>query len=121
MRVLGDLESDGDLQIDGRVDGNLRVKSVTIGQSATVNGAVLGDKIIVAGSVNGEIRGQSVVLAATAKVVGDIHHQSLAIDAGAFLQGLCKRMAAEQPNGEVGSAPTRPSGGNGSPRAKTAL
>jgi cytoskeletal protein CcmA (bactofilin family) len=117
MRVLGNLESDGDVQIDGRVDGDLRIRSVTIGEGATVNGAVFGETIVVAGSVNGEIRGQSVMLSATAKVVGDIHHNSLAIDAGAFLQGLCKRMTE---GAEDGATPAATSGG-GNGRAKKAI
>ncbi|MDW3207235.1 MAG: polymer-forming cytoskeletal protein [Alphaproteobacteria bacterium] len=95
MRVLGDLESEGDVQIDGRVDGDLRIRTVTVGQGATVNGAIYGDTIRIAGTVNGEIRGGSVLLADTARVVGDIHHKTLSIEAGAFLQGLCKRDGEE--------------------------
>jgi len=95
MRIQGDLESEGDVQVDGRVDGDLRVRTVTVGEQAVVNGAVFGDAITIAGQVNGEIRGKAVKLLATAKVVGDIHHDSLAIDAGAFLQGLCRRISEE--------------------------
>jgi len=96
MRVLGDLETEGDVQIDGRIDGDLRTRTVTIGQSAVINGSIRGDTIKVAGTVNGEIRGSTVILTATAKVVGDIHHKSLSIDAGAFLQGLCKRITIDE-------------------------
>lgn len=91
MRVLGDLETEGDVQVDGRVDGDLRTRTVTIGKSATVNGAIHGETIRISGTVNGEIRGTAVILTDTAKVIGDIHHKTLSIDAGAFLQGLCKR------------------------------
>ena len=96
MCILGDLESEGDVQVDGRVNGDLRTRTVTVGQGATINGAITGETIKIAGTVNGEIRGNTVVLTATAKVVGDIHHKSLSIDAGAYLQGLCKRMSAEE-------------------------
>ena len=91
MHIQGDLETQGDAQVDGIVDGDLRTRSVTIGPSATVNGTISGDVIRVAGTVNGEIHGESVYLAASARVMGDIYHKSLSIDAGAFLQGLCKR------------------------------
>ncbi len=101
MCILGDLESEGDVQVDGRVNGDLRTRTVTIGQGATINGAITGETIKIAGTVNGEIRGSTVVLTATAKVVGDIHHKSLSIDAGAFLQGLCKRMSTEEKISEV--------------------
>lgn len=91
MKILGDLETEGDVQVDGQVDGDLRTRSVTIGKSATINGSITGETVNVAGTVNGQINGTNVVLTATAKVVGDILHGSLSIDAGAFLEGLCKR------------------------------
>lgn len=111
MRVLGDLESDGDVQVDGRVDGDLRIRTVTVGQGATVNGAIYGDTIRIAGTVNGEIRGGSVILGDTARVIGDIHHKTLSIEAGAFLQGLCKRDGEEVVPGQ--DAVTKPKTGNG--------
>lgn len=104
MRIVGDLETEGDAQIDGRIDGDLRTRTVTIGQGATINGSICGDTIKISGTVNGEVRGTTVILTATAKVIGDIHHKSLSIDAGAFLQGLCKRMAADTPDAK-GAAP----------------
>lgn len=109
MRVLGDLETDGDVQIDGQIDGNLRTRVVTIGEDATVNGGIVGDNIRIAGSVNGEIRGGTVTLASTARVVGDIYHNSLSIDAGAFVQGLCKRSIdgdqSDEPPAEIPAKP----------------
>jgi len=44
----------------------------------------------VAGTVKGQINGRVVELSRTAKVTGDIVHESLAIEAGAFIQGLCR-------------------------------
>lgn len=121
MRVLGDLETEGDVQVDGRVDGDLRTRTVTIGKSATVNGAIHGDTIRISGTVNGEIRGSSVILTDTARVIGDIHHKTLSIDAGAFLQGLCKQegddVIAAQTRA-ASAAPNAANGGNG--KVKTA-
>jgi len=38
------------------------------------------------------VKGANVTLAKTAKVTGDILHQTLAIEPGAFLEGHCKRI-----------------------------
>ncbi len=38
------------------------------------------------------MKGANVTLAKTAKVTGDILHQTLAIEPGAFLEGHCKRI-----------------------------
>jgi len=92
LRIVGDLTSAGDLQIDGTVEGDIQSRTVTIGESAQVTGSIAGDTIRVCGSVNGQIKGQTVTLDKSAKVVGDIHHQSLAIEPGAFLEGHCRRL-----------------------------
>ena len=110
MRILGDLETDGDVQVDGQVDGDLRTRSVTIGKSATINGSITGETVNVSGAVNGQINGAKVILASSARVVGDILHDSLSIDAGAFLEGLCKRKTDEGSGGADASksVPTIP-------------
>lgn len=92
LRVTGDLDSDGDIQIDGYVEGDVRSSSVTVGEHAVVAGAITSDLINVAGTVKGQINGKVVELASTAKVTGDIVHESLAIEAGAFIQGLCRHV-----------------------------
>ena len=90
------MKTDGDVQIDGVVDGDVESDLLTIGDSAVVNGCVVGEIIRVAGTVNGEITGRVVELTRTARVAGDINHHSLAIEAGAFVQGLCRRIEPKQ-------------------------
>ena len=93
LRVVGDLNGDGELQIDGAVDGNIRAKSLLIGETAHIKGEIIADSLRVHGSGSGHIKARAVVLGATAYVVGDIFHEELAIETGAFLEGHCKRIA----------------------------
>ncbi len=97
LHVRGDLISTGDIHIDGEVDGDVRSVRVTIGETAAVNGSVFADEVHVSGAVNGEISAKSVVLTKTAAVKGDVNHESLSIEAGAFIQGLCKRVQMDSP------------------------
>jgi cytoskeletal protein CcmA (bactofilin family) len=96
MYVKGNLETEGDVQIDGKIDGDLKTFNVTVGKGATVNGEIHGQRITISGNVNGQIRGDEVLLSHSAHVVGDIHHKTLSIDAGAFLQGLCQRISGTE-------------------------
>ncbi|WP_420547101.1 bactofilin family protein [Curvivirga sp.] len=91
MVLTGNVASKGDMHVDGDVTGDIHSYRLTIGEKATVNGSLFGDEIIVSGHVKGEITGRVVRLTSTADVTGDINHDSLSIEAGAHLQGLCKR------------------------------
>ncbi len=95
LKVTGDLLSDGDIQVDGVIEGDIQSRTVTVGEAAHVKGSISADTVRVCGAVTGQVRGTSVTLAKTAKVTGDILHQTLAIEPGAFLEGHCKRL--EQP------------------------
>lgn len=48
------------------------------------------------GTVNGEIRARSVIMSSTARVTGDVIHEELTIDAGAYIEGQMMRRDAEQ-------------------------
>ena len=118
MHVVGNIISEGDIQVDGRLEGDIRSQKLTVGQSAVITGTIYGDQIRIAGTVKGEIVARVVVLTSTAKVTGDIRHDSLSIDAGAFVQGLCKRVDAEQlkPPAEISlEGDMQPSAGTGGP------
>ncbi len=92
LKIVGDLNSGGDLQIDGTVEGDITSRSLTIGEGAVVRGVLMAETVRIYGSVIGEVRANSVILSATAKVSGDISHQSLVMEAGADLIGKLSRL-----------------------------
>ncbi|WP_296600314.1 polymer-forming cytoskeletal protein [Phenylobacterium sp.] len=87
VRIKGDIETAGDLHLDGAIDGDLRVGLLIIGESGSVTGAIHADAIEVRGRVTGVICARRVKLWATARVDGDISHTELAIEAGAHFEG----------------------------------
>lgn len=91
MHVLGNIISDGALDIDGKIEGNVRGESVTVRPNGVIRGDVVADMVHVHGQVNGLIKARSVMLYADAKVVGTIMHESLKIEDGAFVDGKFKR------------------------------
>lgn len=97
LKVIGNLESAGDLQIDGRIEGDIKSRSVTVGETARVKGSIVADTVRICGTVNGEVRATSVTLARTAKATGDIVHETLSIESGASLEGQVRRMGAQKP------------------------
>lgn len=92
LKIKGDLMCNGDIQIDGEVEGDVQSRSITIGEGADVRGTISSNSIRVCGSFNGQLKGQSVVLAKTAKLLGDVTHQTLAVEAGALFEGNSRRI-----------------------------
>ena len=92
--IIGDVVSEGEIQIDGKVDGDVRCAMLTIGVSGSLTGKVFADYALIRGKVEGQIRAHNVTLARTARVVGDIIHESLMIEPGAFIEGRCERLDA---------------------------
>lgn len=90
MGIVGSVSSDGEMQIDGRIDGDVTAVSITIGQSGTIQGEVKAQTVIVRGRIIGSIRARKVELETGAHVEGDIVHASLAIQSNAVFQGQVK-------------------------------
>ena len=97
MSIRGDLRSDGDLHIEGTVQGDIRVKHLVVGKDAVVRGDVEAATVQVSGSVAGSLRAREVTLTATAKMQGDVYHEVLSIEPGALLEGHCRRLEATKP------------------------
>lgn len=90
LRIVGDLVSEGDVQVDGVVEGDVHARSLTVSQGATVRGQIIAESVCIRGSVDGEITADQVDIGRTAKVNGDIVHAVLAIESGAFVEGHCR-------------------------------
>jgi cytoskeletal protein CcmA (bactofilin family) len=92
LKVVGDLHCAGDIQIEGTVEGDIRSQTVTVGEGAHVSGSIYGQTVRVSGNVEGQIEAKSVTLAKSAEVAGDVVHETLSIEAGAHLEGMCRRL-----------------------------
>lgn len=91
LHVTGNIQSTGDIQVEGQVDGDIRAHLLTVGESATVKGEVVADDVVVNGRVVGRVRGLKVRLTSTARVEGDIIHKTIAIESGAHFEGSVQR------------------------------
>jgi cytoskeletal protein CcmA (bactofilin family) len=92
LSIKGDLESGGEIQVDGVVTGDITCKALIVGVKGSVVGEVSAQTVRLHGAVKGQIRAKSVFLASTARMSGDVEHESLAIEPGAYMEGHCKRI-----------------------------
>ena len=95
LRITGNLESDGDIQIDGTVDGDIRSGRITVSETAVVKGALEAETVRIAGKVTGQIKARQVTLLKSAKVVADVMQESIAVEPGASFEGNCRHYTRE--------------------------
>jgi cytoskeletal protein CcmA (bactofilin family) len=85
--VTGNIDSDGDILIDGSLRGSLRAQRLTVGLDGLIEGDVAADEVTVRGTVKGPIHARHIHLEHGAEVEGDITTTTIAIDTGARLTG----------------------------------
>jgi len=91
LTITGNVTSKGEIQVDGTIEGDVNCGSLLLGDKSQISGCVIAEDVVVRGRVMGSIRGLRVTLQAQSHVEGDIYHQSLAIEQGAYFEGKSRR------------------------------
>jgi cytoskeletal protein CcmA (bactofilin family) len=89
--ITGNIESNGDIRVDGKIIGNLEAKAkVIIGANGVVEGDITGKNADVLGTVKGKIRMEDLLyLHGKAVVDGDLFAGKLQIEPTASFNGQC--------------------------------
>src|SRR3954454_14485528 len=96
LKIVGTAE--GLVELNGQIDSELHCTSLVISRGAYVKGTIAAERVVIDGNVEGAIiQGGDVILKSDAHVVGDIYHQSLAVERGAHFEGCS--MQAQASNG----------------------
>lgn len=90
--IIGDVNSDGDMRVDGTIKGYLSSKArLVLGPTAIIEGDIKAENIEIQGEVNGNVFATEVLtIKATAKILGDIVSNKLIIESGASFNGTSK-------------------------------
>lgn len=118
VRFKGDINGDGDVDIDGTLEGSVSVpaNTVTVRSSGFVQGCITARNVIVGGKVNGDITARErIELKASARVDGEVEARRIVVSDGARITGrvemseadLCADTIAE---GQEGYAERKPNG-----------
>lgn len=98
VRLTGTLTSQGEVQLDGRIDGDIKAEHLVIGSTGIVEGIVEAKSVVVKGKIIGSLNASEVKIQSSAHVHGDVFHDTLSIDAGAIIEGSLKqRFEKEEP------------------------
>jgi cytoskeletal protein CcmA (bactofilin family) len=94
MRVTGNLDTPGEVHVEGTVDGDITCAKLTIGATGAVNGHIMAGTVRVHGRVQGEINAEEVFILNGSTVQGDVIQTLLEIAPGASFEGAIRRRAA---------------------------
>jgi cytoskeletal protein CcmA (bactofilin family) len=108
LKILGNVTAEGLIEINGQIEGDLHCTSLIVSPKGRIVGSITAEQVVVKGKVEGPIQGGEVVLKSQAHVIGDIHHQSLTIEKGAYFDGHAKQALGA--NGREPERDTRRSG-----------
>jgi cytoskeletal protein CcmA (bactofilin family) len=97
LTITGNLESQGDVRVEGQIAGDIRCANLVVGRDASVSGDIVAEEAVVRGRVKGTIRANRVILQDTACVESAIYHKVLSVDEGASFDGQsCHRQQPHQ-------------------------
>ncbi|MDE2383281.1 MAG: polymer-forming cytoskeletal protein [Alphaproteobacteria bacterium] len=86
-RFVGDLFADGEIHIDGLVQGSVHAHTCLVENNGEVQGSISAQFVLVRGRVLGPIAATQVTIQKGAHVEGNVLHEGLSIEQGAFVMG----------------------------------
>jgi cytoskeletal protein CcmA (bactofilin family) len=89
--ITGEVRSEGEIQLDGQLHGDVHCASLIVGESSRLDGGVIAEDVVIYGRLKGAVRALRVTLQSTSQVEGDLVHQSLVIEPGALFEGKSRR------------------------------
>jgi len=89
VEIKGNIKFSGELTFDGKLDGEIHTDgSLTLGDSAVINGNIGAQTVVVRGKVNGNINAkEKIEIKAKAELFGDIRATKLVIEEGVTFVG----------------------------------
>lgn len=89
-KIVGDIDSQTNIRVDGRVKGTLKVKGkLVLGVKGYIEGEIKCESAEIEGTITGNIAVSGLLsLKSTSKIMGDIMTQKLSMETGAEHNGL---------------------------------
>lgn len=96
VAIVGSLTLEGEVFIEGTVDGEVWCTALQIGERGTVDGLIVAERVVVLGEFRGQIYATELVLGAGCAVEGQIFHNKLVLEEGCFFEGKSRRHSDPQ-------------------------
>lgn len=92
LTMRGDLESDADILVKGKVFGNVSCNLLIVDSGANIAGGINAKEVVIRGKVEGVIKADKVRLDKTAEVESDVYQNTFIAEEGARILGTLKSL-----------------------------
>ena len=105
----GKISNSKTIEINGRVEADIKSEKITLGKSASFEGGIQADLVVISGKYQGKLKADSVWLTDSSIITGEINYKSLQMDRGAALNCRVvhkkkeKKMRSKKNDDEVSS------------------
>jgi cytoskeletal protein CcmA (bactofilin family) len=87
VTITGNISGEGDIHLDGVIDGDVRCRSLILGSGGRIRGNIEADKATIAGAVEGTVSATTLTIEKSARVKGDLSYDSVSMETGAQVDG----------------------------------
>ena len=94
VRIVGEFQAPGHVELAGRIEGRVLADSVVIEEQGEIHGEIRAAAVGIKGVFDGTLAGGAVRLHATARVSGTIRYETLVIESGADITATFHRQPA---------------------------
>jgi cytoskeletal protein CcmA (bactofilin family) len=99
VTVTGNISGNGDIHLDGSVDGDVQCQMLILGSGGRVRGNIVADKATLGGSVDGTVNAATLTVEKSARIAGDLIYDNVSVENGAQVDG---RMTRRTPGDQSG-------------------
>lgn len=99
VRIAGNISGNGDIHLDGNVEGDVGCKTLILGQSGSVTGNVVAETATLGGRVDGTVTAATLCVEASARISGDLIYDNVSIENGAQVDGRMTRRTGSDQSG----------------------
>ena len=91
--VAGSIYIDGNVRLEGTIDGEIRCTELDVGKQARVRGRIVAERVTVYGTVvAGSIYANVLILRPGCNVEAEIYHEQLQLEQGSYFDGKSRRV-----------------------------
>ena len=87
VTIFGNIAGNGDIHLDGAVEGDIHCASLILGVASRIKGNITADRATLAGMVSGTVNATTLIVEKSARISGDLSYESVSIETGAQVDG----------------------------------